>query len=157
MHPIASFTLNSICKQQLWLSLMSRISLLDRLVVQQRRDPPRADTGNSKLTLIFWPLGTISSPHTMKSSNASSRDTNLELDRDIFYSIHWEKDSVPLPQYTNQTTVELSGPGVKGNWSITVQLHTPEVKEDPNRLMKTVVDIEVVGVDERRRPRVTIS
>ncbi|KIJ37201.1 hypothetical protein M422DRAFT_33889 [Sphaerobolus stellatus SS14] len=156
MRPITSFTLNSICKQQLWLSLMSRISLLDHLMVQQLRDPPGADTENSKLTLIFRPLGTLPSPHTISNSNASNRDTNLELDRGIFYSIHWEKNSVPLPQYTNQTTIEISGQGVKGNWSITVQLHTLEVKEDANWLMRTVVNVEVVGVDEGR-PRVTIS
>ena len=126
------------------MSIMKRVSFIDGLTVIVRNNLPE-DSPIPKYMLVIWIFG-LPPPEKDLDGN--------DLPQGASYSVHWEKDGVPLAQYTNQTQIELAeGVEVVGNWSATVELHTPEVRADPYHLLRSFAHIEVYEVNSE--PRVT--
>ncbi|KAF8583338.1 hypothetical protein K439DRAFT_1653512 [Ramaria rubella] len=117
MRVVTSPNLCSVCLEGLWLSLLKRVSLIDTLY---------PDALKLILELALIPFG--------------ERDNSR---RKEFYTTVWQRDGVTLPQYSNSTRIMLKQDDVYREWRATVQLHTPEVKSDPNRLLESSIQIQM--------------
>ncbi|GJJ15640.1 hypothetical protein Clacol_009918 [Clathrus columnatus] len=121
MRQVTSHNFCDVCKEGLWLSLLSRINLIDDITLNLQEE-------RSALTIEIMPvpLGQFRS----------------KLIEGEMYSIQWEKDGVPLTQYTNSTKAVVHM-NIYGNWRVTLDFHTPEVRMDSEQLLHSEVEIQV--------------
>ncbi|KAF8513772.1 IgA peptidase M64-domain-containing protein [Gautieria morchelliformis] len=135
MRVVTSTSFCSVCLEGLWLSLLKRVSLIDDFSVTL---PVGHITLESPavLQLTLVPFGELRKPNPGSPTE--------------FYTIEWERDGVPLPQFSDLTRVVLTE-NVHGTWRATVQLHTAEVKVDIDRLLESRMEVQIgVGWDSPR-------
>ncbi|KAF8505368.1 IgA peptidase M64-domain-containing protein [Hysterangium stoloniferum] len=132
MRIVTSPSFCSVCLEGLWMSLLKRVSLVDDVSVHI------IDSTSYEvvvLTLDLIPFHPQASPVVEDSYPQ--------------YSIRWEKDGRPMPQYFDQSQITAYS-DVYGQWRAFVQLHTAEVKSDPYELLSCVVEIEIFSGDDNR-------
>jgi hypothetical protein len=127
MRVVTSQSFCSVCLEGLWLSLLKRVSLIDDIsVTLPDGDITPKDLVVVQLTLV--PFGELRPP---------IRDISTE-----FYTVVWEKDGVPLPQFANSTKITLNE-NVPGTWRVIVKLHTSEVKVDLDGLLESRAEFHI--------------
>lgn len=132
MRLVTSSDFCNVCLEGLWLSLLSRISLIEHLILNLERDHQLFT-----MEIIPIPLGQF-------RSEARSLDEA--------YNIEWTKDGVPLTQYSNLTRVA-AREDISGTWQVIIRLHTPQVRMDPDQLLQSQI---VVKVPPKQPPSVEI-
>jgi hypothetical protein len=135
MRVVTSTSFCSVCLEGLWLSLLKRVSLIDYISVTL----PTGDItleAPAVLQLTLVPFGELRKPIPEPLTE--------------FYTIVWEKDGVPLPQFSNSTRIVVTE-NVHGTWRVIVQLHTVEVKVDVDRLLESRTEVQIgAGWDSPR-------
>jgi len=127
MRIVTSPEFCSVCKEGLWLSLLRRVSLLDGLSISF------GGSDSVTLRLRLLPFGQL-------------RTDQANRLRGEEYSIQWRKEDQDLPHFANETTIKVDG-NIYGNWSVFIQLHTPEVREDTFQLLHGQAHIELLPGD----------
>lgn len=107
------------CREGLWHALLRRVSLIDELTSNCSSD---ASTGETQriLEVTLVPL-------------AQLRDQPVNVEES--YEITWLKDDVEFELFKNKTQLVDDGHAV-GNYTVTVQYRTEEVRVDPDGLLK---------------------
>lgn len=123
MRLVTSPDFCNVCLEGLWLSLLSRITLIDDVIVNLHESSPVL-----VIEIIPIPLGQF----------RSEIPPNGEV-----YSIDWTKDDILLVQYSNMTRAVIQQ-NIYGTWRINLNLHTPDVRRDTNRLLQSDVEIKVL-------------
>jgi len=106
------------------MSLLKRVSLLDGISIS---------TGSEeyvKLRLRLLPFGQF-------RADQAERLPGEE------YSIQWWKEDKDMPQFANETTIRVDE-NIYGNWSVFIQLHTPEVRADLYGLLHAQARVELL-------------
>lgn len=120
------------CLEGLWLSLLRRVDFIDDVVANCEIAPGYPTAWKRTLDLKLVPL-------------AQFRDTP-DLHLAETYSIIWSKDGEILDNFQDKTRVEVDdtdGEGV-GVYSVEVRFRTEEVKKDPDGLLFSGGDFNVV-------------
>ena len=127
MRVVTSTNFCNVCLEGLWLSLLKRVNLIDIFsVTLPVGDSTPAEPAVLQLTLV--PFGELRQPRTDVATEA--------------YTIVWEKDGTPLPQFVNMTKVTMSE-NVHGAWCVFVKLHTPAVRVDLDHLLESRVEFHI--------------
>lgn len=122
MRTVTSPSLCSVCLEGLWLSLLKRVSLIDKLTVTL---PDKGESGSAIIELTLVPLG------QMREHRVAGE----------YFTIMWQRDGISLPDYTNLTRITVEEP--QGIWHVHVQLHTREVRVDSNGLLSEWANVKI--------------
>jgi len=136
MRVVTSPNLCKVCTEGLWLSLLHRVDFIDDVISGCKPSPSWPSEWLRTIDLQLIPLAQL-----RRFSNSSS--PNLDLKES--YSITWSKNGQVLDQFQDQTHLEVDdvdGPGV---YSIDVVFSTDEVRFDPEGLLTTGGEFNVLG------------
>ncbi|KAI9291970.1 hypothetical protein K502DRAFT_296126 [Neoconidiobolus thromboides FSU 785] len=116
MRNMTSSKFCKVCKESLWLQYLKRLNIIDDLTVSKM---------NSNIIVNLTPL----------AFGPFRKDP--ELFKGEKFIIKWYKNNVQLSQFNDQFKLSLSNINsyYSGNWTVKVQLITPEVKKDDTRLL----------------------
>ncbi|KXN73686.1 hypothetical protein CONCODRAFT_3372 [Conidiobolus coronatus NRRL 28638] len=114
MRNITSANFCNVCKEGMWYSFLSKITLIDDVKVK-----------NHIATVSPVKLGKL------RPQNQRIKGENLK--------IRWYRDGVHHWFYNDLLQV----PVYSGNWNVTVQLETPEVRSDPKNLLTSTKSFKV--------------
>ncbi|KAJ3995315.1 IgA peptidase M64-domain-containing protein [Lentinula boryana] len=114
----------SVCLEGLWHALLSRVKLIDDLVVSTTEGSGVIGMASSQPKTIIAaklvPLAQFRSDVELTQLRALAAETES-------YTIAWFKNGVVIPEYENLTKIEVVD---SGTYAIDVRLHTPEVRLD---------------------------
>lgn len=112
MRSVTTPNFCDVCKETLWLNLLKRLSLIDGI--------SESCTSTSKvLELGVVPLAQFRQPGLVEGEA---------------YTIAWSRDGNPLPQFANQTRVELGNQDVIGSYAVVVEFSSVEIRKQSNHL-----------------------
>jgi len=111
----------AVCIEGLWLSLLKRVDLIDRVQIACMRDPV-AGTLECTLDIGLVPIGQF-------------RQEALGIQEG--YTIEWRKDGARIDGAANQTTLVLRGHDSSGVFDVDVEFVTEEVRLDSDGLLKS--------------------
>ena len=111
-----------VCLEGLWLALLKRLSLIDNVAI-------RCDGNNTALEASFIPLAVY-----------RREEERIEGEE---YTFTWSKDGQVLSDFTNKSKVVLPPERALGNYKLEVDLVTPEVILDKDRILHSVLELEV--------------
>ncbi|KAF9978883.1 hypothetical protein BGZ73_008885 [Actinomortierella ambigua] len=118
MRNMTSVHLCSVCQEGLWLKLLAKMSLLDDVRVECENDDVNGSIYNVKADLV--PLGQFRKDQSKRGPGES-------------YTIRWLLNGAHQPEYDDKISLT----NVKGGlWNIQVEFKTPEVRKDPQGLLK---------------------
>lgn len=103
------------CSEGLWLALLKRVNLIDNVSVTW-------DTSDENALIQLTPLGL-----GQFRGNFPLHDESLE--------ILWALNGSIITGPTNKTHISLPRAKVVGNWTVSVILHTDEVRMDPKNYL----------------------
>ena len=131
MRQVTTHSLCSVCLEGLWLHLLARVSLLDRVVVERYTDE-KGDIGH-KIQVDPIPL--------------LFEKTEIPAIAKDGYAITWYRDGHELSQFANQSSIDV-GSSI-GIYETRVRLLTEEIRKDVNNytLAKSVVYIRSESTD----------
>lgn len=119
----------SVCIEGLWLEMAKRINLIDSIQTGCALKAP----GHAKRFVELKLL-----------SLAQFRDdVSFAEKRSEAYIIEWSKDGQVLPDFTNQTIIDMEN--TTGNFSVQVRFVTDEVRLDDKGYLTAKASIEVKG------------
>ena len=113
-----------VCLEGLWLNLMTRLSLID--AVHQSC----STNGKSIVALDLIALGDARSKEQRVAGEA--------------YTLEWSRHGRIMSHWKNKRSVEIPR-GMQSGWRVQVQLHTPFVKSDPDKLLLSLLDLSVIA------------
>ncbi|KAF9468663.1 IgA peptidase M64-domain-containing protein [Collybia nuda] len=119
MRIVTSPNFCKACIEGLWLSLLKNVSLIDDI---QESCEEHSGGWVKTLDLKLVPLAQFRAD-TMENKNEES------------YTITWWKDQKILPEFTNQTRLEIAGDDAVGTYAIGVKFATQEVRIDKEKLL----------------------
>lgn len=106
----------------LWLALLRRTSLIDDLT-------SRCVEGQRVVEVSLVPLAQF-------RDKLSTSPTTLQQVKEESYTITWTLNGEPLKKFTNQTKVVMDGGAdAAGVYKVKIELFTPEVRVDVNKLL----------------------
>lgn len=117
MRAVTTPNFCKVCLETLWIHLLRNVSFIDK--VKEHCDSTSSSERSSSvvktLSLDLLPLADLrKSPIDAKES----------------YTIVWKKDGNVLPEFTNQTRIELQSDHSVGNYTVHVKFSTEEVRLD---------------------------
>ncbi|KAF9585805.1 hypothetical protein BGW38_000657 [Lunasporangiospora selenospora] len=126
MRNMASTQLCSVCKEGLWLRMLSKISLLDELQIECHRGEGKKD--KHELTSYgveakLIPLGQY------------REDQSKRLGKEERYEIQWFKSGEHFSEWDGQNKVSIPV-SEEGLWQVKIEYKTPEVRQDMRGLLK---------------------
>ncbi|KAJ3729474.1 IgA peptidase M64-domain-containing protein [Lentinula raphanica] len=124
----------SVCLEGLWHALLSRVRLIDDLIVSRTEESGMAGLDSKadkekKVTIEarLVPLAQFRLDLAERGSHSSDSVQLRALAEEESYFITWFRNDVALPAYENQTKIEVADEGV---YAIDVLFRTPEVRLD---------------------------
>ena len=111
-------------QENLWMQLLARVSLIDDMT-------SACFNGTATVTVDVVPLGQFRTPPADDGSK---------------YTASWTKDGVLLSQFDDKFEIEVNVPEDAGEYEVTVQFHTPEVRSDPMELLTAIDRVTVSPV-----------
>ncbi|KAI0075088.1 hypothetical protein K474DRAFT_1600448 [Panus rudis PR-1116 ss-1] len=126
------------CLEGLWLSLLRRVDFIDNIDTSCELTPTFPSRWKRTLDLKLVPLGQFRPELVLD-------EVKLD-DSSEKYEIHWYKDGRALPEFDDLTHVEVDdedGGGV-GIYSVEVKFTTSEVRVDPDGLLLSGGDFNIV-------------
>lgn len=112
-----------VCIEGLWLSLLKRVNLIDNLTESCTREN-LSGAWTKTLNLDLVPL-------------AQFRDGEDEPINSEAYTIIWEKDGVTIDEFANKTYISMDDKDSIGQYTISVEFSTDEVRVDKEGLLKS--------------------
>ncbi|KAJ3853585.1 IgA peptidase M64-domain-containing protein [Lentinula lateritia] len=111
----------SVCLEGLWHALLSQVRLIDDLVVSTIK-------GMTTIEVKLVPFAQFRLDLEISKISQSSDWAQLEaLAEAEHYTIIWYKDNIALPEFENQTKIEVV---THATYAVDVHFHTPEVRLD---------------------------
>lgn len=135
MRNMASTQFCSVCKEGLWLRLLSKASLLDQINVEcQRTRVHKALKGHKghkshKKILTSFGLEAKVVPLGQFRQDPSKRS------KDEFLTARWFRNGVHQEKLDDKFKIKVPVDD-EGVWQFTTELHTPEVRKDPRGLLR---------------------
>ncbi|KAF5380731.1 hypothetical protein D9757_007158 [Collybiopsis confluens] len=149
----------SVCLEGLWHALLSRVRLIDNLVVLHEKNvdtvaPTKmAPKARTVIEVKPIPLAQFRSSESIfeLDSTASNLSGVQALAESESYTIIWSRNGVELDEFENRTRIEveesdlgMEGPSV---YAVDVQFRTPEVRVDKKGYLKDRREIKVWGLN----------
>ncbi|KAJ6648435.1 hypothetical protein Bhyg_03663 [Pseudolycoriella hygida] len=103
-----------VCKEGMWYQFFQRISLIDGVSVSKVVNPDK-----TKRVVV----------NTLKLGQLREIGTEVEGER---LEIRWYRGGVETPQFKDQFEIDAES----GSWSVSVRFYTPEVRYDPDVLLR---------------------
>jgi hypothetical protein len=120
----------SVCIEGLWLEMLKRISLIDAVETGCALKEHGVAKRFIELKLLSLAQFRENKVHAAKHSES--------------YVIEWSKDGQALPEYENQTVIEVESSAM-GSFSAEVRLVTDEVRVDKEGYLTAKTTVEVAG------------
>ncbi|KAF5360455.1 hypothetical protein D9756_004955 [Leucocoprinus leucothites] len=139
MRVVTSPNFCKVCTEGLWLSLMKRVDLVDRLTESCCHSTESGATWLRSLNLDLIPLAHL------RQAPEGDEDI-LEPPNNEMYSITWIKDDEVLEEFQDETSIILPDEAGVGNYTILVRFSTDEVMVDEDMVMTSQWEYEVTSL-----------
>ncbi|KAJ3894832.1 IgA peptidase M64-domain-containing protein [Lentinula edodes] len=116
----------SVCLEGLWHALLSQVRLIDDLVVSTIKGNEVAGMTTIEVKLVPFAQFRLDLEKS-KSTQSSDWAQLRALAEAEHYTIIWYKDNIALPEFENQTKIEVI---THATYAVDVRFHTPEVRLD---------------------------